>query len=113
MNEDYDKIFPSELQGNFVRFVEIPTSNGKRLVAMLKDGSKRLVKCETCGKTEHMNVEEFKNPQTADGTRTSEADKYYVRCGNPDCSGHGTGIYLTTVRENSQLLGRFRKRFGR
>jgi hypothetical protein len=111
VSEEFEKISPSGLQGNFVRFVQTPTQNDKRLVAMLKDGSKRLVQCETCASTEYMNVEEFRDPHGADAHRMREADKYYVRCHNPKCSGHGSGLFLTTVTENRQLLGRFRNRF--
>ena len=111
MSEESEKILPSGLPGNFVRFVQTPTPNDKRLVVMLKDGSKRLVQCETCGNTGYMNVEEFRNPQGADTQRMREVDKYYVRCHNPKCSGHGSGVFLTAVTENSQLLGRFRNRF--
>lgn len=111
MSEEFEKIFPSGLQGEFVRFVQTPTPKDKRLVAMLKDGSKRLVQCETCGNTEYMNVEEFKNPQGADAQRMRETDKYYVRCHNPNCSGHGSGLFLTTVTENRQLFGGLRNRF--
>jgi hypothetical protein len=111
VSEEFESIFPSALQGKFVRFVQTPTQNDKRLVALLKDGSKRLVKCETCGNTEYMNVELFGNPQKADSQRSSQTDKHYVRCHNPKCSGHGSGIFLTTVTENSQLFGRLRNRF--
>ena len=111
MSEEFEKIFPSAMQGKFVRFVQTPTPNDKRLIVMLKDASKRLVQCETCGSTEYMNVEEFKNPQSGDSQRMKESDKYYVRCHNAKCSGHGSGTYLTTVTADSQLLGRLRNRF--
>jgi len=111
VSEEFEKILPSGLSGKFVRFVQTPTPNDRRLVAMLKDGSKRLVECETCGNTEYMNVEVFGNPQEIDSQRQSEADKYYVRCHNPKCSGHGSGLFLTTVTEDSKLLGRFRNIF--
>jgi len=111
VSEEFERISPNGLTGNFVRFVQTPTPNDRRLVAMLKDGSKRLVKCETCGSTEYMNVEEFKNPQGADAYRMREADKHYVRCHNPKCSGHGSGLFVTAVTEDRQLLGRFRNRF--
>jgi hypothetical protein len=111
MSEEFEKIFPSALQGRFVRFVQTPTPSDRQLVAMLKDGSKRLVQCETCGNTEYMNAEEFKNPQDADAQRMREADKYYVRCHNAKCSGHGSGLFITAATDESQLLGRFRNRF--
>jgi len=111
VSEELEKIFPSKLQGIFVSFVQTPTASDRRLVAMLKDGSKRLVQCETCGNTEYMNVEEFKNPQSADSTRGSERDKYYVRCHNPKCSGHGSGLYITAVTGEHQTFGRLKNRF--
>jgi hypothetical protein len=111
VSEEIEKILPSAMQGSFVSFVQMPTPTDKRLIVMLKDGSKRLVQCETCGTTEYMNVEKFSNPQSADRTRGSEPEKYYVRCHNPKCSGHGSGLFITAVSGNSEMFGRLKNRF--
>jgi hypothetical protein len=111
VSEEFETIYPSKLQGSFVRFVHTPTHDDRRLIALIRDGSERLVQCETCGSTEYMSVEDFKNPQAADEQRMREADRYYVRCSNPKCSGRGSGIFLTAVAANRQLFGRLRNRF--
>jgi hypothetical protein len=50
------KIRVSELEGQVARFAQFPNRKDRRLIAELKDGSRRVVQCEKCGKTNSLEA---------------------------------------------------------
>lgn len=53
---EHEKIGVAELENKLVRFIQFPTQKDRRLLVELKDGSRRLVQCEKCGKTDGLEV---------------------------------------------------------
>ena len=44
------------LEGRVARFIQFPTRRDKRLIAELRDGSRRVVQCEKCGKSSSLEA---------------------------------------------------------
>jgi len=53
---EQEKIGVAELENKLARFVQFPTQKDRRLIVELKDGSRRLVQCEKCAKTDGLEV---------------------------------------------------------
>ena len=53
---ELDTIDVSGLEGRVVRFTQFPTRKDRRLIAELRDGSRRVVQCEKCGKTNSLEA---------------------------------------------------------
>jgi len=53
---DLEKVGVAELENKLARIIQFPTPKDSRLVVELKDGSRRQVQCEQCGKTDGLDV---------------------------------------------------------
>jgi hypothetical protein len=51
-----EKIGVSELESKLARLVQFLTQKDRRLIVELKDGSRRLVQCQKCGRTDSLEV---------------------------------------------------------
>jgi len=53
---ELETIGVSGLEGRVVCFIQFPTRKDRRLIAELRDGSRRVVQCEKCGKTDSLEA---------------------------------------------------------
>ena len=75
------------LEGQVVKFVHFPTRKDKRLIAELRDGSRRVIQCDKCGKTNSLEA----RPNSPRFTN------YLILCRNDS-----TRLFLTVVRGNQE-----------
>lgn len=75
------------LEGQVVKFVHFPTRKDKRLIAELRDGSRRVIQCDKCGKTNSLEA----RPNSPRFTN------YLILCRNDS-----TRLFLTITRGNQE-----------
>jgi hypothetical protein len=75
------------LEGQVVKFVHFPTRKDKRLIAELRDGSRRVIQCDKCGKTNSLEA----RPNSPRFTN------YLILCRNDS-----TRLFLTIIRDNQE-----------
>ena len=73
------------LEGQVVKFVHFPTRKDKRLIAELRDGSRRVIQCDKCGKTNSLEA----RPNTPRFTN------YLIVCRNDS-----PRLFLTTTQDD-------------
>ena len=78
---ELETIGVSGLEGQVARFIQFPSPRDRRLIAELRDGSRRVVQCEKCGKTNSLEA----RPNSARFTN------YLILCRNDS-----TRLFLTT-----------------
>ena len=84
---ELETISVTGLEGQVVKFVHFPTKKDKRLIAELRDGSRRVIQCDKCGKTNSLEA----RPNSPRFTN------YLILCRNDS-----TRLFLTVVRGNQE-----------
>jgi len=82
---ELETISVAELERQAARFIHFPSRKDRRLIVELKDGSRRVVQCEKCGKTNSLEAQ----------PNTPRFMNYLILCRNDS-----TRLFLTTTPNN-------------